>query len=53
MAEPIASTPTLRGKDADEFIKKMFEPLSEEEIDFIEEIMEMFKNHDPFVEDGF
>jgi len=50
MAEPIAPTPTLSGKDADEFVKKMFEPASDEEIAFIKEVIETFKDHDPFVE---
>jgi len=54
MATPIAPTPTLHGKDANEFVEKMFEPPSEEEIAFIKEIIEMFKDHDPYVgEDDF
>ncbi|MBZ9570551.1 hypothetical protein KQY27_03200 [Methanobrevibacter sp. TMH8] len=44
MAEPIAPTPTLEGKDADEFVKKMFEPASLEEMAFMKETIEMFKD---------
>ena len=51
MARPIEPTPTLYGKDADEFVRKMFEPPTEEEKKFAKEIMEEFKNHDPFVDD--
>ena len=31
MAKPIGNTPELEGEDAEEFIKKMFEPIPEEE----------------------
>ena len=48
MAQEIAPTPVLSGKAADEFVEKMFEPLTEKEIAFIEDIMETFKDYDPF-----
>lgn len=48
MAEEIKPTPVLSGEDADEFLKKMFEPPTEEEIAYMKEAMKMFKNHDPF-----
>ena len=47
MAIPIAPTPVLEGKDADEFARKMFEPPTEEEIEYMKKTIEMFKNHNP------
>lgn len=52
MAKPIASTPTLEGKDADDFVKQMFEAPTEEEIAYMKETFEMFKNHNPLVKKG-
>jgi len=51
LARPIEPTPTLYGKDADRFVRMMFEPPTEEEKKFAKKIMEEFKNHDPFVDD--
>jgi len=51
LARPIETTPTLYGKDADEFARMMFEPPTKEEIEFAKKIKEQFKEHDPFVDD--
>ena len=34
MANPIGDTPTLYGKEAEDFLNKLFEPLSEKDIEF-------------------
>jgi len=47
MAEKIKPTPTLYGKDANEFVKKMFEPPSKEEIEYNKKVLERFKEHNP------
>jgi len=49
MAQPIAPTPILKGKDADEFARQMFEPATEEEIAYMKNVIKMFKNHNPLV----
>ena len=51
MARPIETTPTLYGKDADRFARRMLEPPTKEEKEFAKKIMEKFKEHDPFVDD--
>ena len=50
MANPIKPTPTLYGEDAKNFLKKIEEPPRREAIDFMKEILETFKDFDPFVE---
>ena len=51
MARPIEPTPTLYGKDADEFARKMFAPPTKEDKKLAKELWETFKDHDPFVDD--
>ena len=51
MAQPIAETPVLRGEDANRFVRKMFEPATKEEIEYIKKIIARFKDHDPFDDD--
>jgi len=43
MARPIGITPTLYGKDAEEFLKKMKEPPSKEDIEYAEKIKKQRK----------
>jgi len=50
LARPIAPTPTLYGKDADEFVRKMFEPPTKRQKEFAKKLHEKFKDHDPFVD---
>jgi len=51
MARPIEPTPTIYGKDADRFARKMFEPPTEKDKKLAKELKELFKDHDPFVDD--
>ncbi len=48
MAKEIEPTPILSDEDADEFVRKMFEHPSEEEIEYMEKIIERFKDHNPY-----
>ncbi|OPY24048.1 MAG: hypothetical protein A4E26_00566 [Methanobacterium sp. PtaU1.Bin097] len=47
MATPIAPTPILKGKDALRFLKKMEEPPTKEEVEFLKKAIETYKKH-PF-----
>ena len=51
MARAIEPTPTLYGKNADRFVRMIFEPPTEKEKKLAKEMMEEFKNHDPFADD--
>ena len=48
MAKPIAPTPILYGKDAEQFLDRIIEPPSEEEKKFIKELVEKFKEFDNY-----
>ena len=50
MVDKIKPTPTLYGKNANEFVKKMFEPPSKEEIDYYKKVIKRFKNHNPLLD---
>ncbi|MCL2156642.1 MAG: hypothetical protein FWH54_01320 [Methanobrevibacter sp.] len=44
MAKPIAPTPTLYGKEAEDFLDRLREPPSKEEIKFIKDLVKSFKD---------
>ena len=48
MAKPIAPTPTLYGKEAEDFLDKMREPPSKEEKEFIKQLLKNFKKFNYF-----
>ena len=48
MAKPIAPTPILYGKEAEDFLDKMMEPPSEEKIKFMKEILKNFEKFNYF-----
>ncbi|MCL2115200.1 MAG: hypothetical protein FWH29_03145 [Methanobrevibacter sp.] len=50
MATPIAPTPTLKGNDADEFVKKMFESPSKKKIAYMKKVRERFKDGNPLID---
>ncbi|KZX12321.1 hypothetical protein [Methanobrevibacter curvatus] len=51
MAKPIAPTPILYGKDANEFLDMTNKPPTEDEKKFIKEVKETFKDWSPLVEE--
>lgn len=48
MAKPIAPTPTLYGKEAEDFLDRMMEPPSEEEKKFIKQLLKDFEKFNYF-----
>ncbi|MDR3290552.1 MAG: hypothetical protein LBT10_00225 [Methanobrevibacter sp.] len=51
MAQPIKPTPTQYGKHADEFMRMISEPPSEEKKEFMRKIKKRFENLDPLVKE--
>ena len=51
MANPITSTPTLYGEDAKFFLEQMEKPLTQDEIDFINEVRASFEKYGPVIVD--
>lgn len=47
MAKPIATTPTLKGKDALRFVKRMDKPFSEKEKKFVKRAIKAYERN-PF-----
>ena len=47
MAKPISATPTLKGKDAERFVKRMDKPLNDKEKDFVKKSIAAYKRN-PF-----
>jgi hypothetical protein len=51
MAKPIEQTPVLYAEDAEEFLKNIDKPASQEDITFMKEILEIFSDFNPLIED--
>lgn len=45
MARPIASTPTLKGRDAERFLEKLEEPPTKEEVEFLKKAIKAYKEN--------
>ena len=46
MAKPIAPTPILYGKEAEQFLDRIMEPPSKEEIKYMKELIKKFEEFD-------
>jgi hypothetical protein len=49
MASPIEPTPILKGKDAERFLKRMKEPATKEEKEFLKKAIKAYKEN-PFLD---
>jgi hypothetical protein len=49
MARPIEPTPILKGKDAERFLKRMEEPATPEEKEFLKKAIKAYKEN-PFLD---